>query len=156
MLLWAGCPIEDLTLLGRSHETLLDGVEALRWKPGKEGSSEVSTPLLPPLKAATRAPVVLRATYVLGRTGKPFASGNSMSAMFKRWCRDAGLGHLSAHGVRKGLAEVLAEPGCSQYEIMAIHGHSETRISEVYTRWVERWKLALGAMDRVTASGIWR
>ena len=78
-----------------------------------------------------------------------------MSAMFKRWCIDAGLPKLSAHGVRKGLAELLAELGCSQYEIMAILGHSEAKTSEVYTRRVERWKLALGAMNKVDAEQIW-
>ena len=155
VLLWTGCRIEDLTVLGRSHECKIDGVVAIRWTPGKKGSSEVAIPLLPPLMTATRAPVVQGATYVLGRSGRPFSSGDSMSAMFKRWCKDAGLGHLSAHGVRKGLAELLAELGCSQYEIMAILGHSEARTSEVYTRRVERWKLALGAMDRVTTSGGW-
>lgn len=155
VLLWTGCRIEDLTILGRGHECTIEGVEALRWTPLKKGSSEVSIPLLPPLKTATRAPKVQGATYLLGRGGKPFSSGDSMSAMFKRWCKDAGLGHLSAHGVRKGLAEVLAELGCSQYEIMAILGHSEAKTSEVYTRRVERWKLALGAMDKVVASTPW-
>ncbi|MDF1606989.1 tyrosine-type recombinase/integrase [Hoeflea sp. YIM 152468] len=155
LLLWTGCRVEDLTTLGRRHECVIEGVEAIRWTPGKKGSSEVAIPLLPPLKTATRAPIVQGATYVLGRGGKPYASGDSMSAMVKRWCADAGLGHLSAHGVRKGLAELLAELGCSQYEIMAILGHSEARTSEVYTRRVERWKLALGAMDRVTVSGAW-
>lgn len=155
LLLWTGCRVEDTTILGRGHECVIDGIEALRWTPPKKGSSEVCIPLLPPLKDATRAPVVQGKTYVLGRGGKPFASGDSASAMFKRWCKDAGLPELSAHGVRKGLAELLAELGCSQYEIMAILGHSEAKTSEVYTRRVERWKLALGAMDRVNASHAW-
>lgn len=155
VLLWTGCRIEDLTILGRKHECIIDGVEAVRWQPSKKGSTEVTVPLLPALKVATRAPTVQGATYVLGRGGKPFASGDSMSAMFKRWCKDAGLPLLSAHGVRKGLAELLAEQGCSQYEIMAILGHSEAKTSEVYTRRVERWKLALGAMERVDVSHAW-
>lgn len=155
VLLWTGCRVEDLTILGRKNEHVIDGVEAVRWQPSKKGSSEVTVPLLPALKAATRAPTVQGATYVLGRGGKPFASGDSMSAMFKRWCKDAGLPLLSAHGVRKGLAELLAEQGCSQYEIMAILGHSEAKTSEVYTRRVERWKLALGAMERVDVSHAW-
>jgi integrase len=154
-LLWTGCRIEDLTILGRGYECLIEGVEALRWTPLKKGSSEVAIPLLPPLKEATRAPKVLGATYVLGRGGKPFASGDSMSAMFKRWCKDAGLPKLSAHGVRKGLAELLAELGCTQYEIMAILGHSEAKTSEVYTRRVERWKLAAGAMNKISKSAVW-
>lgn len=155
VLLWTGCRIEDTIILGRSHECTIDGIQALRWQPLKKGSSEVSVPLLPPLLDATRAPKVQGATYVLGRGGKPYASGDSASAMFKRWCVEAGLPNLSAHGVRKGLGELLAELGCSQYEIMAIHGHSEAKTSEVYTRRVERWKLALKAMKRVNVSHAW-
>lgn len=155
VLLWTGCRIEDTTLLGRGHECVIEGVDALRWTPLKKGSSEVCIPLLAPLRDATRAPTVQGATYLLGRGGKPFASGDSASAMFKRWCKDAGLPHLSAHGIRKGLAELLAELGCSQYEIMAILGHSEAQTSEVYTRRVERWRLAQAAMERVDLSHAW-
>lgn len=155
VLLWTGCRIEDLTILGRSFECVIDGIEALRWTPLKKGSSEVCIPLFAPLKEATRAAKVQGQTYLLGKGGKPFASGDSASAMFKRWCSQADLGHLSAHGVRKGLAEVLAELGCSQYEIMAILGHSEAKTSEVYTRRVERWRLAKTALDRVKVSQAW-
>jgi integrase len=154
ILLWTGCRIEDLTTLGRKYECVIDGIEALRWTPNKKGSSEVSIPLFETLKTATRSSKVQGATYVLGRGGNPYASGDAMSAMFKRWCRDAHIGHLSAHGVRKGLAELLAELGCSQYEIMAILGHSEAKTSEVYTRRVERWKLAQVAMGKVAGAGI--
>jgi integrase len=154
-LLWTGCRVEDLTILGRRHECSIEGVEALRWTPLKKGSSEVVMPLLPPLKTATRAPAVQGATYVLGRGGRPYASGDSMSAMVKTWCATAGLSHLSAHGVRKGLAELLAELGCSQYEIMAILGHSEAKTSEIYTRRVERWKLAKSATERLEVSHAW-
>ncbi|OCJ12521.1 integrase [Rhizobium sp. AC27/96] len=155
VLLWTGCRIEDLTLLGRAHEVVIDGVDALRWIPLKKGSSEVCIPLLDPLRAAVRAPTVLGSTYVIRRGAKAYASGDAMSAMFKRWCVDAEIGHLSAHGVRKGLAEVLAELGCSQYEIMAILGHSEAKTSEVYTRRVERWNLAKTALAKVGKFGDW-
>lgn len=42
------------------------------------------------------------------------------------------------HRVRKGLVEGLAEIGRSQYEIMAILGHSEAKTSEIHTRHIER------------------
>lgn len=155
VLLWTGCRIEDTTMLGRKFECVIDGIEALRWTPLKKGSSEVCLPLLEPLKTATRTSTVQGGTYLLGRGGKPFSSGDSASAMFKRWCKDADIGHLSAHGVRKGLAEILAELGCSQYEIMSILGHSEAKTSEVYTRRVERWRLAKTALDRVEVSRAW-
>lgn len=142
-------------MLGREHECVIDGVDAIRWQPLKKHSTEVEVPLLQPLRDATRAPTVQGRTYVLGRGGKPYSSGDSMSAMFKQWCRDAGLPHLSAHGVRKGLAELLAELGCSQYAIMSILGHSEAKTSEVYTRRVERWKLAADGLEKVAKSAVW-
>lgn len=42
---------------------------------------------------------------------------------------------------------MTTEPGGSQYEIMAIPGHSEAKTSEVDTRRVEHWKLALGGNE---------
>ncbi len=155
LLLWTGCRIEDTTVLGRKHECVIDGVEAIRWQPSKKGSSEVTVPLFPALKDATRAPKVQGETYLLGWRGKPYSSGDSASSMFIRWCRAAGLKDRSAHGVRKGLGELLAELGCTPYEVMAILGHSDVRTSQVYTRRFERWKLAVGAMERVRVSQAW-
>ncbi|MEM9999969.1 MAG: site-specific integrase [Pseudomonadota bacterium] len=155
LLLWTGCRVEDLTILGREYECVIDGIEALQWTPCKKGSSEVTIPFLAPLKAAVRAPTVQGATYVLGRGGKPYASGDSMSATFKKWCIEAGLPDLSAHGVRKALAELLAEMGCTTYEIMAILGHSESKTTEIYTRRIERWRLAVTAMEKADVSRAW-
>lgn len=83
VLLWTGCRIEDLTMLGRRNECVIDGVEAVRWQPLKKGSSEVSVPLLTPLKEASRTPTVQGATYVLGRGGKPRAH---QGARRRDWC----------------------------------------------------------------------
>ena len=104
--------------------------------------------MLKPLIEATRAPTVQGDTYVLTYKGTPLSSPDSASAQFKKWCQKAGLHHLSAHGIRKGLAELLAECGCSQYEVMAILRHTEAKTSEVYTRNAERWTLAVNAMSK--------
>lgn len=155
ILLWTGCRIEDTIILGRQHECTIEGVEAIRWKPLKKNSTEVAIPLMPMLKESVRAPTVQGMTYLVGRGGKPYASGDSASATFKVWCRQAGLEELSAHGVRKALAELLAELGCTEYEIMAILGHSESRTTQVYTRGAERWRLAKTAMEKVKVSHAW-
>lgn len=155
ILLWTGCRIEDTLVLGRQHECIIKGVEAIRWKPLKKNSTEVAIPLMPMLKESVRAPTVQGMTYLVGRGGKPYASGDSASSTFKQWCRQAGLGHLSAHGVRKALAELLVELGCTEYEIMAILGHSESRTTQIYTRGAERWRLAKTAMEKVKVSHAW-
>jgi hypothetical protein len=44
---------------------------------------------------------------------------------------------------------ILAEAGCSQYEIMSIHGHSDPATSKIYTATVERRKLAEAGLGRL-------
>lgn len=155
VLLWTGCRVEDLTVLGRHNECIIEGVEAVRFQPLKKGSSEVVVPLTPQMKASTRALKVQGKTYLLGHKGKPYSSGDSMSSTFIGWCKEAGLEGRSAHGVRKALAELLTELGCNQYILMAILGHSEARTSEIYTREVNRWKLAIDGMARLQVSHGW-
>lgn len=148
VLAFTGCRVGDLCHLGRHIEFLRNGVRGLDFQPGKKGSARVIMPMVAPLYEATRAPKVQGETYVLTFKGKPLSSPDSASAQFKKWCQAAGLQNRSAHGIRKGLAELLAECGCSQYEIMAILGHTEAKTSEVYTRGVERWNLSVNAMAR--------
>jgi len=42
----------------------------------------------------------------------------------------------------------MAELGCTEYEIMAVQGHSDTKPSKVYTEKAERWRMAVTAMSR--------
>lgn len=146
ILMFTACRIGDAIRLGRGHETTIEGVRALRWQPAKRGSAQVTIPLLPPLYRATRLPTVTGDTYLLNYRGQPFATPDSIGRMFRRWCDDAGLSGLSAHGVRKAAGHLLAQEGCSQYQIMTIHGHTQAKTSEVYTKGVERWRLARDAM----------
>lgn len=93
------------------------------------------TPMEP---MARRAAKVQGETYLLNAKGVPFSTPDSLGAMFRRWCNDAGLDKRSAHGVRKAAGHLLAQEGCSQYQIMTIHGHTQAQTSEVYTRGAER------------------
>lgn len=149
ILIWTGCRIDDLTHLGRHNEKSINGIESIQFQPKKKGSAEVTLPLAPALRQATRAMKVQGRTYILGYGGKPYSSGDSMSAMFINWCREAGLEGRSAHGVRKAVGEILAEMGASQYEIMSVHGHNESKTSEVYTKSVSRFRLAQQAMEKL-------
>jgi hypothetical protein len=75
-----------------------------------------------------------------------------MSALRKRRCQDADLSRLSADDVRKGLAEILAEMSCTQYEIMTIPGPPDAKTSQVCTHRVERWTFAKSAIERAGVS----
>ncbi|MEL6477755.1 MAG: tyrosine-type recombinase/integrase [Pseudomonadota bacterium] len=147
LLAFTACRIDDARLLGRSNESVKDGTRVIGWQPGKSGSAFVEIPMAPQLYQATRAMTVEGKTYLLTRSGAPFASGDVMSATFKRWCIEAGLPDRSAHGVRKAVGELLAEGGCSQYHVMTIHGHTQARTSESYTQKVRRARLAADAMQ---------
>lgn len=151
LFMFTACRISDAIWLGRRHETLIEGVHALRWQPAKRGSAEVTIPILPPLLRATRASKVEGATYLLNQRGQPFATPDSLGQMFRRWCREAGLTDRSSHGIRKAAGHLLAQEGCSQYQIMTVHGHTQARTSEVYTKGVERWRLARDAMSALEA-----
>jgi integrase len=110
--------------------------------------------MLPPLLKATRAATLQHPrAYLLTEHGQPFASSAAFSNRFRAWCDDAGLNHLSSHGIRKAAGELMAMHGATQYQIMAVHGHSSAKTSEVYTRGASRANLGaqgitlLAAMD---------
>ena len=157
IFMFTACRISDAVRLGRRHETEIGGVPHLDWQPAKKGSSRVVIPMLPPLQDAIAAQTVVGPTYLLTAHGRPFSSRNSFDNRFRKWVIEAGLcttdeqGEMkamrSSHGIRKAAGHLLALEGASQYHIMAVHGHSEAKTSEIYTKGVNRQILAREAMD---------
>lgn len=146
LFMFTACRIGDAVLLGRGHEEIFDGMRWLRWQPVKKGSAEVFIPMLPPLLRATRASTVIGDTYLLTEYGRPFRSPEGLRNRLRKWCNEAKLPLLSSHGIRKGAGHLLAQEGCSQYQIMCVHGHTQAKTSEVYTKGVERARMAAEAM----------
>lgn len=138
--------IGDVYRLGRGDEVTQGGIKWLKWTPEKARAADVSIPMLPPLLKATRAGDVIGRAYLLTEHGRPFSSKNSFSNRFSKWCKQAGLENRSAHGIRKAAGYLLAHEGASQHQIMAIHGHVEAQTSEIYTRGVDRERMAADAM----------
>jgi len=57
----------------------------------------------------------------------------------RKWIDGAGLPkENSAHGIRKTTGSIFAESNYSQFQIMAAHGHSSPKASEIYTREAKR------------------
>jgi len=129
ILLFTACRIGDAARLGRRHEFTRNGIAGLAWQPEKKGTVKVEVPILPPLADALRDIKVVGPTYLLTSFGKPFRSGDALGQRFRKWCLEAGLKNHSAHGVRKATGHLLASLGCTQYEIMSIHGHTEAGTS---------------------------
>ncbi|WP_319499289.1 tyrosine-type recombinase/integrase [uncultured Cohaesibacter sp.] len=149
LLMFTACRISDAVALGRQNEFEENGIRWIGWQPKKEGSAYVEIPMLPPLYEATRAAKVQGLAYLLTDHGRPFKSEKALGNRFRKWCDQARLEHLSAHGIRKATGHLLAKAGCTQYQIMAIQGHTQAKTSEVYTKGVERRRLAADAMDNL-------
>ena len=134
--------IGDAIWLGRDQEVVHDGITYLEWQPQKKGSAPVSIPMLPQLYEATRDVKIVGPAYLLNENGRPFKSVETLRVRVQRWCETAGIPGRSSHCVRKAVAELMAEAGASQHQIMAVMAHTQARTSEVYTKGVQRRGLA--------------
>jgi len=98
-----------------------------------------------------------RDTYLVTQYGKPFASSGSLYNRVRKWIVAAGLVDTegkavrSQHGIRKGVAELMAEAGATEYELMATFGWTETNTASVYTKKADRRKGATSAAARRSA-----
>ena len=147
LFMFTACRIGDAVLMGRANEKRRDGLTWLDWQPEKRGSARVVIPILPPLAKAISSQTVVGPTYLLSGLGQPFASKSSFGNWFRDRVREAGLRDRSAHGIRKAAGELMALEGATQYHIMAVHGHTQAKTSEVYTSGVNRAKLAKEALQ---------
>ncbi len=110
----------------------------------------VDIKVIPELQTIIDASECGELTFLVTNFGKPF-SANGFGNWFKKRCKEAGLAHCSAHGVRKAAAGRLAELGCSDHEIMAIGGWQTLKEVQRYTKGARRRVLADNAMDKVQA-----
>ncbi|PTM75830.1 tyrosine recombinase XerC [Cereibacter johrii] len=144
--MFTACRVDDARKLGRRHEVERAGEMWLDSQPGKKGSAPVSIPMMAPLLRAVRAQKVQGATYLLTDYGKPLSTAESLRNRVRKWCAAAGIEGKSSHGIRKAVAELLAEAGCSQHQIMAIMAHTQAKTSEIYTKGAQRRLLAADAL----------
>ncbi len=110
--------------------------------------------MMPPLYEATRHGIVVGPSYILNNKGKPYPTSEALRVQVQRWCKEAGIPGKSSHGVRKAVAELMAEAGCTQHQIMAVMSHTQANTSEIYTKGAERRALAADGMQ-VLASLNW-
>ena len=150
LLTHTSCRIGDARWLGFDQQVMWSGKRFLEWQPEKRGSVLVQVPILPQLADMIDSLPHREGPFMRTAYGDPFASADSMSAAFCKWSRQAGLEGRSAHGIRKAVGHLLAQQGCTQYQIMAIQGHSESQTSEVYTRGVQRLSLSEDGMEKLS------
>ncbi len=77
-------------------------------------------------------------THGEGHPYQPATFGN----WFRDQCGAAGLPHCSAHGLRKGLATLIAEGGATELQIMAVLAHATPKEGSTYVKKANRGRLA--------------
>lgn len=136
VLLYTGLRKSDAVLLGRQH--VRDGVATIRTI--KTGT-EVSIPILAPLRRSLDAGPTGDLHFIVGKAGKPM-SKEGFGNMFRVACNAAGI-TKSAHGLRKAAATRAAEAGATVAELEAMFGWSGGNMASLYTKSANRRRLAL-------------
>lgn len=134
----------DVVKLGRQHVTN----ETLRFTQSKTGVP-LAIPIHPKLKIELEASKCSNnLTFLLTKWDRPFSVAG-FGNWFRDVCNQAGLPHLSAHGLRKAAAKRLAEAGCSAHEIQAITGHKTLAQVSRYTAAASQEKMARRAIGHL-------
>ncbi len=166
--------IGDMHLLGPEHEMTRNERLYIRYQPSKKGSSEVQLPLPWNFMLEVADLPVDAPAYLLTAKGAPFASSGSLDNAVRKWIIAAGLcepvldddgnpvlekngkpkvrATRSQHGIRKRRAEQIAEASGSVYEVMAHLSHSDPKTAAIYTKRVDRARLAERAALRAEAA----
>ncbi len=144
ILLGTGAARQDAAALTRGN---IRG-DRLHYRRGKTGQ-DVDLPILPAL-AAELAHVPANQMMLIGhgQDGRGYAVA-ALGNAFADWCREAGLPHCSAHGLRKAGARRLAEAGATEFEIMSFLAHRNTQEASRYTAAANRAKLTSSGMAKL-------
>lgn len=154
--------IGDAPKMGRTNENFYDDVRYIEWQPRKKGSAFISIPMEELLVEELKNHES-RGTYLVTEYGRPFKSSGSLDNRVRKWIIAAGLYKLvkneegeeekkatrSQHGIRKGVAALMAESGATEFEIMASFGWTETKTAAVYTKKFQRRGSAATASKRM-------
>jgi integrase len=138
ILLFTGFRREDAHRFGRQH--IRDG--KIHFRTGKKGNVLATHAARPMLDAIEAAPEHRHMAFLISGEGRPFASGNAFGNWFKDRCKEAGLDHCSAHGVRKAAASIAQENGATSGQLDAMFTWVDGEQRGTYTRGASGLKLA--------------
>ena len=144
LMLYTGVRRSDAVELG--HEHVKDGVLTFtpRKTKGTTGKA-LKLPVLPQLQAILDATPLGEKAFIVTSRGVPFTS-NGFGNWFREQCDAAGLGHCTAHGLRKAGATIAAENGATEKQMMAIFGWNTSALASHYSKAASQQKLAGDAM----------
>jgi integrase len=144
ILLFTGLRRSDAYLIGPQH--VRDDVIEFR---ATKNDEQLFIALHPILKASlARVRPGHMAYLVTPVQGQPFRSAASFGNWFGKVCREAGVAGR-AHGIRKSLAQRLAERGGSNQELKALFGWTSDAMATLYTKKADRRKMAMSAAAKL-------
>ncbi|VVT15487.1 tyrosine-type recombinase/integrase [Hoeflea sp. EC-HK425] len=142
VLLNTGLRRGDAVRAGRQH--LRDGALVIQTeKTGMHVAIPVTEGFLSLMKAGPTGDL----TFICGERGLPLTK-ESFGNLFRKACTAAGVAK-SAHGIRKLAATRIAEAGATVAELEAIFGWTGGTMASLYTKTVDRTRLARQGMERL-------
>ncbi|RIY00866.1 integrase [Aureimonas flava] len=155
LLLYTAQRREDVRLFGPQHVEEIEGERWLVFRQNKNRNRkpvDLGIPIIDELQRILDASKLGEETFLVSEFGRPFASGTSFYNRFKKWCRDAGVGHCAPHGLRKAAASRMAELGCTDRQIMSITGHTTSKEIDRYTRGARQRTIAGSAGAKLSGA----
>lgn len=147
ILMYTGVRVSDLALMGAQHRR--GDVITLRvFKNRNRNPITLELPVHPILDAVLKLHPAKTMTYVTTEHDKPF-SIKGLGNRISDWFTQAGLPHLTAHSVRKGLATNIAENEATDLMLEGMFGWKDSKTSKIYTRNAQRSKLARQAVSKI-------
>lgn len=143
LLLFTGLRRADAVKLGKQH--IRGGV--IRYRTTKNGV-DIVIPLLAPLAESIAATRTGDLALLVTDPGRPWVK-ESFGTWFAEQCKLAGVPGR-AHGLRKAGATFAADNGANEYQLAAMYGWKNPRMAEVYTRKVNRTKMAEQAANALS------
>ncbi|MDO6965818.1 tyrosine-type recombinase/integrase [Rhizobium alvei] len=144
LLMFTGLRRSDVYRIGPQH---IRG-DVIEYRATKNGE-DLYIALHPILKASLAAVKTGHMAYLVTPIhGRPFKSAASFGNWFGEMCREAGVS-VRAHGIRKSVAQKLAELGGSNSELKALFGWNSDAMASLYTRKADRRRMALSAAEKL-------
>ncbi len=148
LFMFTGVRISDVVRLGPQMER--DGKLCFTEEKNKHRKPKHrEIPILPALRAELDASPSGHLAYIVSEWDRPYASSRAFGNRFKSWCRQAGLPHCTAHGLRKAGATRAAENGATEHQLMAMFGWDSPQQAALYTKAANQKRLAAEAMHKL-------
>jgi integrase len=150
--MYTGLRVSDLSVIGPQHRRGNE-LRLRLFKNRNRTPVDLIVPIHPILEGVLARHKVTALTYLVTEFGKPF-SIKGLGNRISDWWRQAGMGHLTSHSVRKGLATDVAHNEATDSMMEAMFGWKDGKTSKIYTRNAERARLSRQTVAKIQWDGI--